>query len=100
MHTLFVALNYISVFVMIACVVIVSTHESGKMQKLAMMVCTMLLVCSIGFLIKSEARTADALIIGQKLVYATVTHGMFLMLLFLLEYCKFSIPNALKWFFH
>lgn len=100
MHSLFVILNYISVFVMIVCVVIVSTHESSKMQKLAMMVCTMLLVCCIGFLIKSEARTADALIIGQKLVYATVTHGMFLMLLFLLEYCKFSMPKALRWVFH
>ena len=100
MHALFVILNYISVFVMIACVVIVSTHESSRMQKLAMMVCTMLLVCCIGFLIKSEAQTADALIVGQKLVYATVTHGMFLMLLFLLEYCKFSIPKVLRWCFH
>lgn len=100
MHTLFVALNYISVFVMIACVVIVSTHESSRMQKLAMMVCTMLLVCCVGFLIKSEAQTADVLIVGQKLVYATVTHGMFLMLLFILEYCKFRIPKALQWFFH
>ena len=100
MHALFVVLNYISVFVMIACVVIVSTHESSKMQKLAMMVCTMLLVCCVGFLIKSEARTADALIVGQKLVYATVTHGMFLMLLFLLEYCKFRIPKVLGWCFH
>lgn len=100
MHTLFVVLDYLSVFVMIACVVIVATHESSKMQKLALMVCTMLLVCCIGFLIKSEAQTADVLIIGQKLVYATVTHGMFLMLLFLLEYCKFRIPKAIEWIFH
>lgn len=100
MHTLFVSLNYLSVFVMIACVVIVATHISSNMQKLALMVCTLLLVCCIGFLIKSEAKTADALIIGQKLVYATVTHGMFLMLLFLLEYCKFHIPKVVQWILH
>ena len=100
MHALFVALNYLSVFVMIACVAIVATHESSKMQKLALMVCTMLLVCCIGFLIKSEAQTADTLIVGQKLVYATVTHGMFLMLLFILEYCRFRIPKAVEWILH
>ena len=100
MHTLFVVLNYLSVFVMIACVGVVATHESSRMQKLALMVCTMLLVCCVGFLIKSEAKTADALIVGQKLVYATVTHGMFLMLLFLLEYCKFRIPKVVEWIFH
>ena len=100
MHAVIVVLNYISVFVMLACVAIVSTHESSKMQKLAMMVCTLLLVCCVGFLIKSEAETAEALIVGQKLVYATVTHGMFLMLLFLLEYCQFRIPKVLRWFFH
>ncbi len=100
MHTLFVTLNYLSVFVMIACVVIVATHESSKMQKLAMMVCIMLLICCVGFLIKSEAQTADTLIVGQKLVYATVTHGMYLMLLFLLEYCKFRIPRVVRWIMH
>lgn len=100
MHTLFVALDYLSVFVMIACVVIVATHESSNMQKLALMVCTMLLICCIGFLIKSEAKTADTLIAGQKLVYATITHGMYLMLLFLLEYCKFRIPKVLRWIMH
>ena len=100
MHTLFVVLNYISVFVMIGCAALVASHESSRMQKLAMMVCTMLSVCCIGFLVKSEAITADTLIVGQKLVYATVTHGMFLMLLFILEYCKFSIPKTVRWICH
>lgn len=99
-HTLFVVLNYISVFVMIACVVIVATHETSRMQKLALMICTLLLVCCIGFLIKSEAETAEVMIVGQKLVYATVTHGMFLMLLFLLDYCKFRIPTFVQWIMH
>ena len=100
MYTLYVILNYISVFVMIACVVLVATHESSRMQKLALMVCVLLLVSCIGFLIKSEAQTADALIVGQKLVYATVTHGMLLMLLFILEYCRFNIPKAVQWIGH
>ena len=100
MHNFMVILNYISVFVMIGCCVIVSTHESGKMQKLAMMVTFMLTVSCIGFLIKVEAVAASALITGQKLVYATVTHSMFLMLLFILEYCNFSLPSAVRWFFH
>ena len=100
MHTLFVVLDYLSVFVMIGCVVIVVTHESGKMQKLAMMVCVMLLFCCTGFLIKGEAQTADVMIVGQKIVYATVTHSMLLMLLFILEYCRFRIPKMLEWIFH
>ena len=100
MHTLFVVLNYLSVFVMIACTAIVATHESSRMQKLSLMTCLLLLVSCIGFLIKSEATTADALIVGQKLVYATVTHGMFLMLLFILEYCKFRIPKPIQWVMH
>ncbi len=100
MYTLLTVLNYISVFIMITCVVLVATHESSKMQKLAMMVCMLLLVCCVGFLIKSEGNTVDSLIIGQKLVYATVTHAMFVMLLFILEYCKFGIPKLLKWICH
>ena len=100
MHTLFIVLDYLSVFVMIGCVVIVATHESGKMQKLALMTCVMLLFCCTGFLIKGEAQTADVMIVGQKIVYATVTHSMLLMLLFILEYCRFSLPKAIKWIFH
>ena len=100
MHNLFILLDYLSVFVMIACVVIVATHESGKMQKLALMVCVMLLFSCTGFLLKAEATTADVMIAGQKIVYATVTHSMLLMLLFILEYCRFRIPKALEWVFH
>ena len=100
MHTLFVILNYLSVFIMVACVAIVAAHESSKMQKLALLVCSMLSVCCVGFLVKSEAQTVDTLIVGQKLVYSTVTHGMFLMLLFILEYCKFRIPDWLRWIMH
>ncbi len=100
MHNLFVILDYLSVFVMIVSVVIVSTHESGKMQKLALMTCVMLLFCCTGFLIKGEATTADVMIAGQKIVYATVTHSMLFMLLFILEYCRFRIPKILEWIFH
>jgi len=99
-HDVFVLLNYLSVVVMLACCAAVATHAECRMQKLALMVCLSLTVCCIGFLIRIEANTAEVLITGQKLVYAFVTHGMFLMLLFILDYCRFQIPKALQWLFH
>lgn len=100
MYTVFVILNYISVFVLLGCTALVATHESSKMQKYALLVCMLLLVCSTGFLIKSEAKQLEALVIGQKLVYASVTHAMFIMILFILQYCKFRIPTFVKWICH
>ena len=100
MHQLFIILDYISVFIMIGCVFIVATHESSKMQKLALLTCVMLLFSCTGFLIKGEGVTVDVMITGQKIVYATVTHSMLLMLLFILEYCKISIPKTVKWICH
>lgn len=85
---------------MLGCSVLVCTHKESKMQKLASLVCLSLLVCCIGFLIKAEAADAAELITGQKLVYSTVTHSMFLMLLFILQYCRFSIPTILEFVFH
>ena len=70
------------------------------MQRYALLVCASLTVCCLGFLFRSEAQDADSYIIGQKLVYIFVTHGMYLMLLFILEYCKFSIPRFIRWMFH
>lgn len=99
-HTLFVILNYCSVFVMIACCVVICTHETSKMQERALLVSLSLLVCCIGFLFRVEATSADALILGQKLVYTFVTPGMYFMLLFILDYCEFSIPTVIKGIFH
>ena len=99
-HAIFVLLNYISVFIMFACCVVIATHSESRMQKLALLVCASLTMCCLGFLFRSEAMDADSFIIGQKLIYTFVTHGMFLMLLFILEYCRFSIPKAVETFFH
>lgn len=100
MHEIFVAFDYISVFVMLACTVIVCTHKESRMQKLASLVSMTLLVCCVGFLIKAEASDAAELITGQKLVYSTVTHSMFLMLLFILQYCRYNIPKIVEFLFH
>jgi len=99
-HGIYVILNYLAVFIMVACCVVLCTHSSSRMQRLALLVCISLTMCCLGFLFRSEAVDADSFIVGQKLVYAFVTHGMFLMLLFILEYCKFSIPKAVKLVFH
>ena len=99
-HEIFVLLNYISVFIMAVSSVIIATHSESRMQKLALLVSVSLTMCCLGFLFRSEAVDADSFIIGQKLVYTFVTHGMFLMLLFILEYCRFSIPKAVETFFH
>ena len=96
MNNALVFINFLSVFIMIGCVVVFATQESSRMQNLAMTASMMMLICCIGFMIKSDGKTADTLIVGQKLVYASVTHAMFLMLLFILEYCKFRIPNVLR----
>ena len=100
MNNALVFMNFLSVFIMIGCVVVFATQESSRMQNLAMTASMMMLICCIGFMIKSDGKTADTLIVGQKLVYASVTHAMFLMLLFILEYCKFRIPNVLRWICH
>lgn len=99
-HELMVILNYVSAFVMLGCTVIIFTHEESRMQKLALMACMTLLICNFGFLVKVEADTIDKLIVGQKMIYASITHSMFLMLLFILNYCKYKIPKALEWTFH
>ena len=99
-HDLFVLLDYVSVLVMIASIVILSTHSSSRMQKYAIFVTGCLTMCCLGFLFRAEATNVEAYLTGQKLIYAFVTHGMFLMLLFILEYCKFSIPKRVENFFH
>jgi len=85
---------------MAVCCVIIGTHNGSKMQRYALLVSVSLAMCCLGFLFRSQAVDADSFIVGQKLVYCFVTHGMFLMLLFILEYCRFSIPNAVRWIFH
>ncbi|GEM_PF-2863484 len=99
-HDILVILNYASVLVTFASAVIISLQTSGKMQKLAMLVSISLTVCCIGFLMKSEAKAVETYIAGQKIAYFFVTHCMFLMLLFVLEYCRFSIPKFVEWIFH
>jgi len=99
-HELFILLDYISIFVMLFCCVVINTHSGSRMQKLAFLVCVCLTICCIGFLFRAEAASADEYILGQKLVYMFVTHGMFLMLLFILEYCRISIPKGVEYFFH
>ena len=99
-HEVYVLLNYISVFVMFACCVVICTHSESRMQKLALLVSASLTMCCLGFLFRSEAVDADSFIVGQKLIYTFVTHGMFLMLLFILEYCRFSIPKTVETVFH
>lgn len=85
---------------MFACCVVIASHSESRMQKLALLVCASLTGCCLGFLFRSEAVDADSFIVGQKLVYTFVTHGMFLMLLFILEYCRFSIPKTVETVFH
>lgn len=99
-HNILVFLNYLSVLVMFGCTVAVATHSESRMQKLALMVCVCMTCCTLGFLFRIEAVTAEGLITGQKLVYAFVTHGMFLMLLFILEYCGYAIPKSVRYIFH
>ncbi len=98
-HNTIILLNYISVFVMLACTVLISTQTSSKMQKLALLISGCLTMSSIGLLYKSEAVNAAAYILGQKIGYAFIFHGLFLMFLFILEYCRFSIPKFFIWFF-
>ncbi len=100
LHDILVILNYISVLVLFGCTAAVATHSESRMQKLALMVCVCLTCCSLGFLFRIEARTAEGLIIGQKLVYAFVTHGMFLMLLFILDYCGYKMIKGFRLLFH
>ena len=66
------------------------------MQKLAMISSMMTLFCCIGYLWKDEAQTVAGILAGYKLCYGTVTHAMFLMLLFILAYCDFTIPKSLR----
>ena len=95
-HSYLVVLNYLSVLVMSVCTVSVATHSESKMQKLALLVCLSLSCCCIGFLFRIEAVTAAGLISGQKLIYCFVPHSMFLMLLFVLEYCGYELPKNLR----
>ena len=99
-HDILVLLNYLSVIVMFGCTAAVSTHSESRMQKLALMVCVCMTCCCLGFLFRIEARSAEGLITGQKLVYTFVTHGMFLMLLFIQEYCGYTIPKLVRAVFH
>lgn len=99
-HDLFILLDYISVLVMVACFIVISTHSASRMQRYAMLVTVCLTMCCVGFLFRAEAVHIDSYLMGQKLIYAFVTHGMFLMLLFILEYCKLPIPKSITRVFH
>lgn len=95
-RNLLIVLNYLSVLVMFCCTAFVVSHSESKMQKLALLVCLSLTCCCIGFLFRIEAVTAEGLIAGQKLIYCFVPHSMFFMLLFVLEYCGYSLPQFLQ----
>jgi len=47
-----------------------------------------------------EADDIGTYMTGQKICYAFVTHGMFLVFLFVLEYCRYSIPKFAQYLFH
>lgn len=99
-HDIVIVLSYLSVIVLFGCTAAVSTHTESRMQKLALMVCVCLTCCSLGFLFRVEAQSAEGLIAGQKLVYMFVPHSMFLMLLFILEYCGYTMPKHVRSIFH
>lgn len=99
-HSLFVILNYISVAAMFGCTFAIASHNESRMQKLALTACLNLTVCCLGFLFRIEATGEEGLITGQKLLYAFVTHGMYQMLLFVLEYCGFGFHKPLRYSFH
>lgn len=95
MHYFFVTLNYLSVLIILVCTLFIASQKESRMQKLALMECLMTLFCSIGYLWKDEAQTVEGILAGYKLCYGTVTHAMFLMLLFIMAYCDFRIPRSL-----
>jgi len=90
-HNIFVLLNYISVFVMLASFIVLANQTASHMQKLAMGTIFSLLVCCIGFLFRIEATSVEGLILGQKLVYSFVTFGMYYMLRFIIDYCEYRV---------
>lgn len=100
MHVFMIVLNYISVFVVLGCVVLVATHKESKMQKLILLECLSLFICCLGFLLRIQATELELLDASQKIIYASVTHAMLLMLLFIVEYCNFKVPKWLPWIFH
>ena len=65
-HTVYVLLNYLSVFVMLVCMVCIATQSESRMQKLALLVNVSLTMCCLGFLFRSEAVDADAFIVGKR----------------------------------
>lgn len=100
LRTFLIIANYLSVFVMLACTVLVATHKESKMQKLILLECCTLLICCVGFLLRIETNTLEVMVASQKLIYGSVTHAMLLMLLFIIQYCNLKIPKWLPWIFH
>lgn len=99
-HSIFVLLYYISAVVMFLCCTILTTHETSRMQKLALLTTFCLLVSCLGYIFRIEADCAHTYIAGQKLNYSAVITGMYIMLLFIFEYCGYKINNILKWALH
>lgn len=95
-HSIFICLNYISVFIMLLCFIIIAHQKSSKMQKHALVVCVSLLITCIGYLFRIQATSVEGLIIGQKLLYSFVPFGMLYMLLFILDYCGYHLNKTVK----
>jgi len=82
-HNSIVLLNYISVFIMFACAILISNQTGSKMQKFAQLISVCLTMSSIGMLYKAAAQNATAYLLGQKIAYAFIYHGLLLILLLL-----------------
>jgi len=91
MGQLLMILNYVSIVVLFVCTFIISTQSVSRMQRLALMICVTTGMCTIGYAIRFVATDVGTYMVGQKLCYFFVTHAMFLMLLFIIEYCRYSI---------
>jgi len=78
----------------------IGKQSSSRMQKMALIISICLTMGCLGFLFKAEATDVGAYIAGQRVAYAFVTPCSFLVLLFVMEYCRFSLPVWLKRIFH
>jgi len=98
--TIITLLNYASLAVMFACCILISTQSNSRMQRLALLLSMVVTLCSVGFIIRIEATDTSTYMAGQRICYGFVTHAMFLLFLFVLEYCRYSIPKFVQYLFH
>ena len=98
MYYSFLIIDYAALVIIALCMFVIDLQQSSYSQKLMSSICSWFCFIIFGFCIRISNTSIESQILGQKIVYVALIHGLFYMLLFVFDFCHKVIPPYVQIF--